>query len=373
VEIDTVLVKVASRCNINCSYCYVYNMGDEGWRDMPALISQKTIESLCQSLALLCLDQATPFATVLHGGEPLMLGERRLDYLLSSLRAVLPATHQLCVQTNGTLITDSILDLFERYNVAVSVSIDGPKPINDRFRVGHKGETTFDKLIAGIQRLRSHRGTKELFAGLLAVIDPLSDPSVVYWFLKGLGAPSIDFLYRDGNHTNLPFGKESFHSTEYGAWLAELFDTYLADSTPIRVRVLDDMMKIAIGGRGAKEGVGQTSYGIAVVETDGTISKNDTLKSTFDGADKFSKTWDVANARLSTIANSADFVEYHSMQKARSAECIRCPDLALCGGGMPLHRWSKKTGFDNPSVYCNDQKLLIGTVKRRLLKEGLIS
>jgi uncharacterized protein len=64
VQIDTVLVKVASRCNINCTYCYVYNMGDDGWRDMPALISRETVGALAEALGELARDQAKPFATV---------------------------------------------------------------------------------------------------------------------------------------------------------------------------------------------------------------------------------------------------------------------------------------------------------------------
>jgi hypothetical protein len=42
IEIDTVLIKVASRCNINCTYCYVYNAGDDGWKEMPNQISPET-------------------------------------------------------------------------------------------------------------------------------------------------------------------------------------------------------------------------------------------------------------------------------------------------------------------------------------------
>ena len=104
-QIDTVLVKVASRCNINCSYCYVYNMGDEGWRDMPNFISRDTVFALAKALAQLSTDQSRPFATVFHGGEPLLLGARRLEFLLKTLRASLPPAHVLCMQTNGMLLT----------------------------------------------------------------------------------------------------------------------------------------------------------------------------------------------------------------------------------------------------------------------------
>ena len=37
IAIDTVLVKLASRCNLDCDYCYVYRMGDDAWRLQPKL------------------------------------------------------------------------------------------------------------------------------------------------------------------------------------------------------------------------------------------------------------------------------------------------------------------------------------------------
>ena len=50
VLVDTVLLKVASRCNIDCSYCYVYHLGDKGWQDMPALMSEQTVQTVGDAL-----------------------------------------------------------------------------------------------------------------------------------------------------------------------------------------------------------------------------------------------------------------------------------------------------------------------------------
>lgn len=373
VEIDTVLVKVASRCNINCSYCYVYNMGDDGWKHMPVLISPDTIQALSSTLAVLSKDQHTPFATVLHGGEPLMLGARRLEYLLNALRKHLGEQYKICMQTNGMLISEEILWICANYKTSISVSLDGPRLTNDRFRVGHKGESSFEKVVAGIRKLRSHPSSEFLFSGLLSVIDPTSNPREIYEFLKGLGPPSLDFLYRDGNHSNLPYGKASFESTEYGAWLCGLLDVYLADPTPVRVRLLDDMMRLTLGGKGVKEGLGISDFGIAIIDTDGTVAKNDTLKSTYRGADRFQDGWSVHTHRLRQVFASPEFSDYHSMQRPTSSVCKSCPDLSVCGGGMPLHRWSDQGRFDNPSVYCNDQKVIINRIRWRLDQEGLVA
>ncbi len=363
VEIDTILLKVASQCNINCSYCYVYNMGDDSWADMPNFISQDTTKAVSKELKELLVNQQRSFAIVLHGGEPLLLGPRRLEALLCSLRTAIPEHYCISIQTNGMLISDKILDLCSKFKTSISVSLDGPEIIHNANRVGHHGEGTFHRVIEGIEKLKSHPDAEFLFAGLLAVIDPHSNPHVIYNFFKSVGTSSVDFLYRDGNHDKLPFGKTSFYSTEYGKWLASLLDIYLADQTPIKIRILDDIIRLALGGIGVKEGVGITDFGIAVIDTDGTVTKNDTLKSSHKGADRFLENWNVHTHRLVDIFSSNEFANAHKLQRPTSLICQTCPELQICGGGMPLHRWKTETEYANPSVYCNDQLHLINKVK----------
>jgi uncharacterized protein len=362
VEVDTVLLKVASRCNIDCSYCYVYHMGDAGWSRGPKVVSAATVQATAEALGLLALEQERPFDIVLHGGEPLLLGLANLRFVISALRRQLP-THSISIQTNGILINDQILDLCSRTRVTLSVSLDGPQQVHDRSRVGFAGEGTFEKVMQGIDRIRSHADSSSLFTGVLAVIDPASNPCEVYDFFKSLSLPSVDFIYRDGNHSRLPAGKSSLTSTEYGQWMCALLGRYLADETPIRIRILDDMIKLVLGAGGSKEGVGVTDYGILIVDTDGSVTKNDTLKSSFDGADRFSEPWTVHTRNLGPLLRSAEFAAYHAMQRPSNQTCLTCPDLTVCGGGMTLQRWRDDTAFDNPSVYCEDMKLLIGHIR----------
>lgn len=363
IELDTVLIKVTSRCNINCSYCYVYNMGDGGWADMPNQISYETTAAVAKALRELSLTQARPFAVVLHGGEPLLLGLTKIRRLIFSLRNALPAECAISIQTNGILLTEEIIDLCSVTRVTISVSIDGPRHVHDKYRVGHTGRGTYDQALKGIELLRGHRDSNFIFTGLLAVIDPESDPAEIYSFFKGLNPPSVDFIYRDGNHSRLPPGKSTLHSTEYGRWLARLLDGYLADQSPIRIRILDDMMKLMLGGTGTKDGVGLTDYGVLIIDTDGSITKNDTLKSSYDGADRFGQKWSVHTHALSDVVTTPEFAEYHRMQRPSSEVCLACPELKVCGGGMTLHRWRDDNGYNNPSVYCADQSLLINHIR----------
>ncbi len=365
VYIDTVLLKVASRCNLDCSYCYVYNMGDDAWRAMPKRMSSTTEDAVARGLGSLLGSQAREFSVVLHGGEPLLLGRKRLGSLLFKLRMELGPGCGISIQTNGALITSAILDTCAEHRVTLSVSIDGPAAVHDRFRVDRLGKPTHAAVEAGIRTLQSHIAATDLFSGVLAVVDPETAPEKIYQYFKDLNVPSVDFLYRDGNRSALPFGKASVFSTEYGAWMSQILECYVKDLNPFRIRMLDDMLKLALGGVGVKEGVGLTDYGILIIDTDGSVKKNDTLKSSPLG-DRFEEAWNVHQDGLEEIAASLAFRDYHVAQRPTSVLCAGCSLLKICGGGMLTHRFEEGTGYDNPTVFCSDQTYLINTMYQHI-------
>jgi len=341
-------------------------MGDDNWSHMTKFMTSETVGATFRSLHDVASYQDKPFSIVLHGGEPFLLGPKRLEYFLAGIRKVLNEDYPVSIQTNGILITNEILDICSTYKASVAVSIDGPKLVHDRLRVGHDGKGTFDDVVRGIELLKAHADALFLNAGLLAVVDPKSDPAEVYQFFKDIQAPSVDFLYKDGNHDRLPDGKSSIDSVEYGQWMLQLLEVYLQDVSPVPIRVLDDMLKVLMGGFVSKEGLGVTNFGIIIIDTDGTIMKNDTLKSSFNGADKFDKPINVLDEALIDFINSEAFQQYREMQRPTSKKCLSCPQLNICGGGMILHRWSSINGFDNPSVYCSDQLHLINNMRTKL-------
>ncbi len=364
-HVDTVLLKVASRCNLDCGYCYVYHMGNESWRSQPKLLTDEVRGLVAGQLGVLMRDEGRPFSVVLHGGEPLLLGPARLGELFAALRGELGRGCGISVQTNGVLISEDILDLCEVHDVTLSVSLDGPAEVHDRFRVDRRQKPSHARVVAGVERLKRHASSSYLFSGVLAVIDPSSDPITVYQYFKTLGVPSVDFLYRDGNHSSLPYGKVSAGSVEYGRWIGAILDQYIVDPAPFRIRMLDDMIKLLLGGAGVKEGVGLTDYGILVIDTDGSVKKNDTLKSSPLG-DGFDAAWSIRTHTLSAIAKSAEFRAYHVAQRPTSLICEACPVLRVCGGGMVTHRYKDGSGYDNPTVFCADQKTLIAQMESYL-------
>jgi uncharacterized protein len=124
------------------------------------------------------------------------------------------------------------------------------------------------------------------------------------------------------------------------------------------------MLKLLLGGAAKKEGVGISDFGIIVIDTDGSIRKDDTLKSAGNSFDCFTSDWSVLTHCLEDIVNTTEFEKYHAAQRTSSDICKNCPEQDICGGGMPLHRWSDQNGFDNPSVYCLDQRVLIARMRQ---------
>ena len=371
-RLDTVLVKTASRCNFDCSYCYVYRGPDTTWRLQPKRMSRDVVNAVRERIVEQAGRQEAGFAIVLHGGEPLLLGFDGLAALLQGLRTELPPErYPISIQTNGALLSDTLLDLMVETRTSVSVSIDGPPDVNDLARLDRRGRSTYASTMRGLHLLTSHSEHEFLFAGTLSVIQPSAAPERVYRFLKKVCTPSMDFLLQDGNHDRLPPGKASFDSTEYGAWLIGLLDLYLADPAPVPVRIFDDMIKLCLGSMSRKEGQGKEQYGILIIETDGEIRKNDTLRASFDGADRFSVRLNVADTSLADVLASPEYVAYTHMQSVTCTECRSCSLLSVCGGGMPLYRWDAARGYDNPSVYCRDHAAVIRHAVRRLHRLGL--
>src|SRR5208282_2558093 len=156
VAIDTVLLKIASRCNLDCTYCYVYQMGNDQWKSQPKKINDATIKAIARELSELALVQERPFSIVFHGGEPLLVGPDRFESICRTLRQALPKTCALYLQTNAILLSDRILQICLSHDVGISISIDGPMHVHDACRIDRRGRGSHDKVLAGIKRLVDH-------------------------------------------------------------------------------------------------------------------------------------------------------------------------------------------------------------------------
>ena len=94
------------------------------------------------------------------------------------------------------------------------------------------------------------------------------------------------------------------------------------------------MLKLLLGGAAKKEGVGISDFGIVVIDTDGSIRKNDTLKSAGNCSDCFASDWSVLRHWLEDVVNTTEFEEYQAAQRP-SSECLN-QNRVSCTMRLPI-------------------------------------
>ncbi|MFE9093670.1 FxsB family cyclophane-forming radical SAM/SPASM peptide maturase [Streptomyces sp. NPDC007264] len=363
------VLKSANRCNIDCDYCYVFNSPDEAWRKLPARMSVEVARAAGRRIRQHAAAHGLRSVhLVLHGGEPLLAGRRHTHALLAALRAEVPPDGPQVhfeLQTNGTLLSEGWLDLFEEFDVAVGVSLDGPPHANDRHRLTHASRSSAASAERGIQLLRTR---PHLFAGLLAVVDLANDPAEVHDHLAAYEPPVIDFNLPHGTH-DAPPPRTDPSLPEYGMWMSRVYDAWLArPQYRHTVRMLEDIAALSAGVRGSVETLGLAPQATVVIESDGSIEGVDTLRSVEEGASRLGL--DVFDATFDEAALHPKLRHRQLGRDALAGQCRSCPVVEVCGGGYLPHRFSSAGGYRNPSVYCADLYHLIRHVQDSLRRHG---
>lgn len=359
---STFVVKVASRCNLACSYCYMYRHADQSWRTRPRFMSRQTVRQLAGRLEEHARESGVEtLVVVAHGGEPLLYPD--LDFFLGEIRgSVSSAAVEFAVQTNGTLLNPGNLTVLERHGVQIGVSVDGSRESHDRLRVTHAGKGTFDRVMQGLRLARAR--VPHLLGGVLQVIDLSVPPVQALDTLESFGVPFADLLLPDLNHDTLP--ASGIRPGEVGAWLTELFDAWAAREKTLDLRVFSTITRLLLGSPLGTDHLGASSGGVLVVETDGSYEVHDALKTTVAGAGYTGMC--VERFAIAAVEAFPLVLAFRDKASGAAPQCLRCGLFTVCGGGSPLHRYSNARGFRQPSVYCADLALLIEHVARYLLR-----
>jgi uncharacterized protein len=365
----TFVIKVHSRCDLACSYCYMYEAFDRDWRSMPRRMPRDVLEWTARRIAEHARTHRIPeVSVVLHGGEPLLAGAEWIAFAVETFRREVAADTKVdfAIQTNGLGLTrDGYLDMLADLDVRIGVSVDGTADDHDRHRRFRDGSGSHRAVSEALTLLRTGP-YQSLFSGLLCTIDPRTDPVGTYEALLEHRPPMVDLLLPHGNWDNPPplLVPES-GSTPYADWLIAVFDRWF--DVPVRetrVRVFTETINLLLGGRARVEGLGLEPLGYLVVETDGAIGQCDALRTAYEGATKLPL--HVASDPFDRVLLEPAVVARQSGLAALAGTCRACALRRVCGGGHYVHRYRSATGFANPSVYCADLYAYIRHVRARV-------
>lgn len=352
-----VLVKLASRCNINCTYCYWFRDADV--YNKPALLTADAENAFCARLEEhITRFELSRFSLVFHGGEPLLFPKRRFVAFLEKLLEIEDRTgcriaRSVC--SNGILIDKEWADIFDCFDVNVTVSIDGPPEIHDKYRVDHKGLGTHADVVRGIETLR----TNGIEPGLISVCNPHTDPEcILSYVVDELGITHFDILPPDATHLDRPPPIGDYFIKLFDVW----FDNYAARG--VRISTLDAMIRGLSGNFSVSDTVGLGPIETVTLMPDGALEPLDVLRIAGDGSTRTDIS--VLKHALQDIDDDPRWREAYAASLNLCEVCQKCEFLDACGGGHLAQRWSSERRFDNPSVYCESWKRIFTHIWARI-------
>ncbi|WP_223167599.1 FxsB family cyclophane-forming radical SAM/SPASM peptide maturase [Nonomuraea sp. SYSU D8015] len=365
------ILKVHSRCDLACRYCYVYEMADQSWREQPRRMSDAIADRAVERIAEhASRHDLAEIDVILHGGEPLLAGPELISRVVRGVRGAVDTGTRVNVnvQTNGVRLTEAYLRLFESLEIRVGVSLDGDAAGQDRHRRFADGRGSHALVSESLRRLTAGP-YHHLFSGILCTIDVRNDPVRTYEALLEYDPPAVSFLLPHGNWADPPpFREPGSSATPYADWLIQIFDVWY-DSPVLQteIRMFREIMRLLMGGPSRTETVGLSPVRMVVIETDGKIEQADSLKSAYHGAPE---------TRLHVLSDDLDRALLHPAIVARqigelalSPLCRSCDIMSTCGGGLYAHRYSPSAGFAEPSVYCADLYRLITYIRDRCAQD----
>jgi len=248
-----VMLKPAgAHCNLACKYCYYLEKNKLYPTAQRHLMSDEMLEQFTREYI-----EAQTMNQVLftwHGGEPLL---RSIDFYRKalSLQQKYAGGRRIdnVIQTNGTLLTDEWCEFFAQNHWLVGISIDGPQPYHDHYRLTAAGKPSWQKVMQGIKLLKKH-GVEW---NAMAVVNAynVNHPLEFYRFFKENGCQFLQFTpiverqtrYEDGrtlaslaDKNEIPLSEASVTPEQWGYFLCAIFDEWVRkDVGKIFVEIFD--------------------------------------------------------------------------------------------------------------------------------------
>lgn len=248
-----VMLKPAGvHCNLACKYCYYLEKNKLYPTAQRHLMSDEMLEQFTREYI-----EAQTMNQVLftwHGGEPLL---RSIDFYRKalSLQQKYAGGRRIdnVIQTNGTLLTDEWCEFFAQNHWLVGISIDGPQPDHDHYRLTAAGKPSWKKVMQGIKLLKKH-GVEW---NAMAVVNAYNanHPLEFYRFFKENGCQFLQFTpiverltrHEDGrtlaslaDKDEISLSEASVAPEQWGYFLCAIFDEWVRkDVGKIFVEIFD--------------------------------------------------------------------------------------------------------------------------------------
>lgn len=327
--LSTMVLNVTNQCNLACTYCYEYGedkiVDTEHGRQSKFMSEQTARESVD-----FLLKESGP-NHVAHltffGGETLLNFPVLKSTIAYARQRAAEAGKAIdfSLTTNATLLRPDIIDFLVEHQVGVTISIDGPRELQDRFRVFHNGAGSYDVVAPKIKELLRRHRSRPIGARVTLTSDTLDITRIYRHLTEEIGFWEVGFApvtTSAGQHYAI--GARGFDQMldRFNALAYEFLEHVAANRHHGFSNVKDTLEEIHKGVSKAYPcGAG---LGLLGVSTDGDVA----LCHRFAGSN---------DHKLGTVRDGIDrgtqasFLEQHHI--AAKTDCSRCWARPLCSGG----------------------------------------
>lgn len=314
ITIRNLVLLITNDCNFNCAYCQIeknIKKSNKLLINMSQAVADKAI-----ALFKRHADKNSKKTVTITGGEPL-LNPEVLSHVICSATQELD-NHRIVLFTNGSLLTQELIDLFKKYNVLVLLSLDGPEKMHDLARTDKNGRGTYAKVIEAYNQLKKH----DIEIGISAVggkhnienLETLSD-----FFLKlspaSIGLNFSHHLLQQKNPMEIPVD-------EFGKALVSFYK--IMREKNIFVENISRIIESFASNKARlhecqAEGTGFT------VDARGKVGPCKSLL--------VSDVYSLDIDKITSLDKNEIFLDWNKRTPLRFFSCQHCPSVMLCGGG----------------------------------------
>lgn len=341
------------KCNLRCTYCFG-NHGEK-YNNANRTFTKVSLAEMLDYFFMTLFPHAKQYRIdFVSGGEPLM-GIEIIKAAISYVEQYINQTGKrvsiwLC--TNGTLLTNDIIEYLSEKNVSIGISIDGRKEYNDITRIDSNGQGTYDKIVDGINLIYSNKTASKKFKsiwGLCAATNDNCDFVDILKHMNSLGMRNVQIrLVRSTDHYD-----EKKITQEYKKLFNFLWDNFCTENIDYLRMILNDndqfgkVLKRIILDQVLTHRC-QAGINKITICPDGSIYPCDS----FVGIPEF------VIGSIESGINRKDYFKNYSVKTI--IPCSNCNIKWLCGGDCYYNSFMKNRSIAIPDKeFCAIQKQII--------------
>jgi len=327
--LTTLVLNITNQCNLSCTYCYEYGedkIVDTANGKAPKFMNEETARESVDFLLKASKSNRLPHLTF-FGGETLL----NFPVVKSTIAygreraAEMGKEMDFSLTTNATLLEPAVIEFLAENRVGVTISMDGPQEMQDRFRVFSNGAGSYEKIIPKVRALLQRHRSRPVGARVTLTSQTLDIRKIFRHLREEIGfwevgfapvttAPGRDYAISDSGFD---------HMLAQFRDLAQEFLEYALENRHHGFSNVKDTLEEIHKGMSKAYPCG-AGLGLLGVSTSGDIA----LCHRFAGSDEH---------KLGTVREGVDrlvqigFLEKHHIDD--KTDCNQCWARPLCAGG----------------------------------------